>query len=99
MNFFAFLKKNKIKTLLPKRGERARYTIPIAISKHSPRKRLDHLLPEKRRARRRLMVALALMLAGVIVALTIFEPKTEPDATKAEIQILGKAHSPRPING
>lgn len=97
MGLFSFRKKDA-EAVPPKRGSRRSGrtgTRTAGGGEYSEHEQLDPLLPEKQRARRRLVGALALVLAAVIILPMVLAPEPKPAADDIAIQIPGKdANSP-----
>ncbi|WP_353191724.1 SPOR domain-containing protein [Pandoraea pnomenusa] len=97
MGLFSFRKKDA-EAVPPKRGSRKSGrtgTRTAGGGEYSEHEQLDPLLPEKQRARRRLVGALALVLAAVIILPMVLAPEPKPAADDIAIQIPGKdANSP-----
>ncbi|SUA89099.1 rare lipoprotein A [Pandoraea pulmonicola] len=97
MGLFSFRKKDA-EAVPPKRGSRRSGrtgTRTAGGGEYSEHEQLDPLLPEKQRARRRLVGALALVLAAVIILPMVLAPEPKPTADDIAIQIPGKdANSP-----
>ncbi|VVD91640.1 SPOR domain-containing protein [Pandoraea terrigena] len=97
MGLFSFRKKDA-EAVPPKRGSRRSGrtgTRAAGGGEYSEHEQLDPLLPEKQRARRRLVGALALVLAAVIILPMVLAPEPKPSADDIAIQIPGKdTHSP-----
>lgn len=97
MGLFSFRKKDA-EAVPPKRGSRKggrTGTRTAGGGEYSEHEQLDPLLPEKQRARRRLVGALALVLAAVIILPMVLAPEPKPSADDIAIQIPGKdANSP-----
>lgn len=97
MGLFSFRKKDA-EAVSPKRGSRRSGrtgTRAAGGGEYSEHEQLDPLLPEKQRARRRLVGALALVLAAVIILPMVLAPEPKPAADDIAIQIPGKdANSP-----
>ncbi|WP_052653087.1 SPOR domain-containing protein [Pandoraea oxalativorans] len=98
MGLFSFRKKDA-EAVPPKRGSRRSGRTGTRTAggggEYSEHEQLDPLLPEKQRARRRLVGALALVLAAVIILPMVLAPEPKPTADDIAIQIPGKdANSP-----
>jgi len=97
MGLFSFRKKDA-EAVSPKRGSRKSGRTGSRTAgggEYSEHEQLDPLLPEKQRARRRLVGALALVLAAVIILPMVLAPEPKPAADDIAIQIPGKdANSP-----
>ncbi len=98
MGLFSFRKKDA-EAVSPKRGSRRSGRTGTRTAggggEYSEHEQLDPLLPEKQRARRRLVGALALVLAAVIILPMVLAPEPKPAADDIAIQIPGKdANSP-----
>lgn len=98
MGLFSFRKKDA-EAVPPKRGSRKSGRAGTRTAggggEYSEHEQLDPLLPEKQRARRRLVGALALVLAAVIILPMVLAPEPKPAADDIAIQIPGKdANSP-----
>lgn len=98
MGLFSFRKKDA-EAVSPKRGSRRSGRTGTRTAggggEYSEHEQLDPLLPEKQRARRRLVGALALVLAAVIILPMVLAPEPKPTADDIAIQIPGKdANSP-----
>lgn len=98
MGLFSFRKKDA-EAVPPKRGSRRSGRTGTRTAggggEYSEHEQLDPLLPEKQRARRRLVGALALVLAAVIILPMVLAPEPKATADDIAIQIPGKdANSP-----
>ncbi len=99
MGLFSFRKKDA-EAVPPKRGSRRSGrtgTRTAGGGEYSEHEQLDPLLPEKQRARRRLVGALALVLAAVIILPMVLAPEPKPAADDIAIQIPGKDATSPPV--
>lgn len=99
MGLFSFRKKDA-EAVPPKRGSRRSGrtgTRAAGGGEYSEHEQLDPLLPEKQRARRRLVGALALVLAAVIILPMVLAPEPKPAADDIAIQIPGKDAGSPPV--
>jgi DedD protein len=99
MGLFSFRKKDA-EAVPPKRGSRRSGrtgTRAAGGGEYSEHEQLDPLLPEKQRARRRLVGALALVLAAVIILPMVLAPEPKPSADDIAIQIPGKDTNSPPV--
>ncbi|GAB3625441.1 Cell division protein DedD [Pandoraea terrae] len=100
MGLFSFRKKDA-ETVPPKRGSRRSPRTgarTAAGGEYSEHEQLDPLLPEKQRARRRLVGALALVLAAVIILPMVLAPEPKSTTDDIAIQIPGKDASLPPVH-
>lgn len=96
MGLFSFRKK-EAESATPKRGSRTRSSRTAAVNEYSDHEQLDPLLPEKQRARRRLVGALALVLAAVIILPMVLAPEPKPDTSGIALQIPNKDANLPPV--
>lgn len=100
MGLFSFRKKDA-EAVPPKRGSRRSGRTGTRTAggggEYSEHEQLDPLLPEKQRARRRLVGALALVLAAVIILPMVLAPEPKPTADDIAIQIPGKDANTPPV--
>ncbi|WP_372438615.1 SPOR domain-containing protein [Pandoraea sputorum] len=100
MGLFSF-RKNDAEAVPPKRGSRRSGRTGTRTAggggEYSEHEQLDPLLPEKQRARRRLVGALALVLAAVIILPMVLAPEPKPTADDIAIQIPGKDANTPPV--
>lgn len=99
MGLFSFRKKDA-EAVSPKRGSRKSGRTGSRTAgggEYSEHEQLDPLLPEKQRARRRLVGALALVLAAVIILPMVLAPEPKPAADDIAIQIPGKDANTPPV--
>lgn len=99
MGLFSFRKKDA-EAVPPKRGSRRSGrtgTRTAGGGEYSEHEQLDPLLPEKQRARRRLVGALALVLAAVIILPMVLAPEPKPTTDDIAIQIPGKDAASPPV--
>ncbi|AKM33045.3 hypothetical protein AB870_20065 [Pandoraea faecigallinarum] len=100
MGLFSFRKKDA-EAVSPKRGSRRSGRTGTRTAggggEYSEHEQLDPLLPEKQRARRRLVGALALVLAAVIILPMVLAPEPKPAADDIAIQIPGKDTNSPPV--
>ncbi|WAL84502.1 SPOR domain-containing protein [Pandoraea sp. XJJ-1] len=99
MGLFSFRKKDA-EAVPPKRGSRRSGRTgarAAGAGEYSEHEQLDPLLPEKQRARRRLVGALALVLAAVIILPMVLAPEPKPSADDIAIQIPGKDTNSPPV--
>ncbi|MDE2609850.1 MAG: SPOR domain-containing protein [Burkholderiales bacterium] len=96
MGLFSFRKK-EVESVTPKRGSRARAPRTAAAGEYSAHPQVDPLLPEKQRARRRLVGALALVLAAVIVLPMVLDSKPKPATGDIAIEIPNQNQAMPPV--
>lgn len=96
MGLFSFRKK-EVESVTPKRGSRARTPRTAAAGEYSAHPQVDPLLPEKQRARRRLVGALALVLAAVIVLPMVLDSKPKPATGDIAIEIPNQNQAMPPV--
>ena len=99
MGLFSFRKKDA-EAVPPKRGSRRSGRTGARAAgggEYGEHEQLDPLLPEKQRARRRLVGALALVLAAVIILPMVLAPEPKPSADNLAIQIPGKDTNSPPV--
>jgi DedD protein len=94
MGLFSFLRKNKPDAAPGKGDFRSQSDEPFTNARARPKRSKeaapDPILPEKKRARRRLIGAVVLVLAVVIVLPMILDPEPKPLADDIAIQIPSK---------
>lgn len=96
MGLFSFRKK-EVESVTPKRASRARAPRTAAANEYSAHPQVDPLLPEKQRARRRLVGALALVLAAVIVLPMVLDSKPKPATGDIAIEIPSQNQTMPPV--
>lgn len=96
MGLFSFRKK-EAQAATPRRGSRTRTARTAAANEYSDHEQLDPLLPEKQRARRRLVGALALVLAAVIILPMVLDSEPKPVTSDIAVQIPGKNANLPPV--
>jgi DedD protein len=101
MGLFSFLRKNKQDAAPGKSDFRSQSDEPFTNARARPKRSKeaapDPILPEKKRARRRLIGAVVLVLAVVIVLPMILDPEPKPLADDIAIQIPSKDTKTPPV--